>query len=73
MQTAIELRSDSLEQFADAEAAIENWPICTTTVDAAGRTALIKALAEEARNVEYAKLHPKFAQTFGLGHAPSAE
>ena len=72
-RTAISSRSDRAEQIKDAEATIENWPICATTIDGRSRAELVKALAAEARNVEFEKLHPKFAQTFGLGHAPSAE
>jgi hypothetical protein len=62
------------EQIADVEAAIENWPICTRTrrnVDA----------KYNALHEEYAKLRSEFAavvsravaQTYGLGHAPTAE
>jgi hypothetical protein len=64
------------EQTANIEAAIENWPICTTTVDAPSVDAKYNALRRE-----YAKLRSEFAavaspavtQTYGLGHAPTAE
>lgn len=72
-QAATEASSGILELPADVEAVIANWPICSTTFAPGERTALIKALAEEAREIEYAKLHPKFTQTFGLGRAPGAE
>lgn len=52
-----------------------NWPICTTTVDTRNVDAKYNALLKE-----YAKLRSEFAaavspavQTYGLGHAPTAE
>jgi hypothetical protein len=68
--------SGGLEQTADVEAAIENWPICTTTVDTRNVGAIYNALLKE-----YAKLRAEFAaagspavaQIYNLGHAPTAE
>ena len=52
-----------------------NWPICTTTVDTRNVDAKYNVLLKE-----YAKLRSEFAaalspavQTYGLGHAPTAE
>jgi hypothetical protein len=64
------------EQTANIEAAIKNWPICTATVDTWNVDAIYNALVQE-----YAKLRSEFAvagspavtQTYGLGHAPTAE
>ena len=68
--------SGGLEQTADAEAAIKNWPICTTTVDKRYVDAKYNYLLKE-----YAKARSEFAATgsraaaqiYGLGHAPTAE
>ncbi len=75
-QTVMGSPSGGPEQTADIEAAIENWPICTTMVDARNVDAKYNALPKE-----YAKVRSEFAaagslaiaQTYGLGHAPTAE
>ena len=75
-QTVMGLRSGGLEQTADVEAAIENWPICTTTLGTRDVDAKYNVLLKE-----HAKLRSEFAaqgspaigQTYGLGHAPTAE
>ena len=74
-QTVMGSPSGGPEQTADIEAAIENWPICTTTVDTRNVDTKYNALLKE-----FAKLRSEFAaalspavQTYGLGHAPTAE
>jgi hypothetical protein len=70
-QTVMGGQSGGPEQTADFEAAIENWPICTTTgetsyvdyaklhPDVALSYAGLRVLA--AKDVDYAKLHPDVA------------
>jgi hypothetical protein len=75
-QTVMGSPSSGPVQTADVEAAVENWPICTTMVDARNVEAKYSALPKE-----YAKVHSEFAaagspavaQTYGLGHPPTAE
>jgi hypothetical protein len=64
------------EQAADVEAAIKNWPICTTTVDTRNVDTTYNAVLKEYAKVraEFAAVgSPAVAQTYGLGHAPTAE
>jgi hypothetical protein len=64
------------EQTADVEAAIENWPICTTTVDTRNFDTKYNAVLKEYAKVrsEFAAVgSPAVAQTYRLGHAPTAE
>jgi hypothetical protein len=64
------------ERTADVEAAIKNWPICTRTVDTRNVDAKYNALLEEFakfRSKFAAAISPAVAQTYGLGHAPTAE
>jgi len=64
------------EQTADVEAAIQNWPICTTTVNTRNVDAKYNAVLKEYARVrsEFAAVgSPAVAQTYGLGHAPTAE
>jgi hypothetical protein len=75
-QTVMGSRSGGPEQTADIEAAIENWPICTTMVDTRNVDAKYNALPKEYTKVrsEFAAAgSPAIAQTYGLGHAPTAE
>jgi hypothetical protein len=64
------------EQTADVEAAIESWPICTTTADARKVDAEYNYLLKEYAKVRagYAAAGSRAAaQTYGLGHAPTTE
>ena len=75
-QTVMGSPSGGPEQVADVEAVIENWPICTTMVDTRNVDAKYNAGPQK-----YAKLRSEFAaagspavaQTYGLGHTPTAE
>ena len=75
-QTVMGSPSGGPEQTADVEAAIENWPICTTTVATrnvdAKNNALLKEYAE-LRSEFAAAGSPAVAQIYGLGHDPTAE
>jgi hypothetical protein len=75
-QTVMGSPSGGAEQTADVEAAIENWPICTATVDWRNVEAKYNAPRKEYAKVrsEFAAVgSPAVAQTYGLGHAPTAE
>jgi hypothetical protein len=75
-QTVTGSPSGEPEQTADIEAAIKNWPICTTTIAARNVDAEYNYLLKE-----YAKVRSGFAATgsraaaqiYGLGHAPTTE
>jgi hypothetical protein len=76
-RTAIGSPSSGLEQTADIEAAIENWPICATMVATRNVDANYNAVPKQ-----YATLRSEFAaagspaaaaRTYGLGRAPTAE
>lgn len=75
-QTVVASQFGGPRQIAGVEAAIENWPICTTTADARNVDATYNAAPKE-----YAKVRSEFAavrsravaQTYGLGHVPTAE
>ena len=75
-QTAPGSPSDGPEQTSGVVAAIENWPICTAMVGTWNAAAKYNAVPKK-----YAKLRSEFAaagsfavaQTYGLGHVPSAE
>lgn len=75
-QTVMGLPSGGSEQTADVEAAIKNSPICTTTLDTRNVDAKYNApLKEHAKlRSEFAAAgSPAVAQTYGLGHAPTAK
>ena len=75
-QTVTGSPSGGPEQTADVEAAIQNWPICTTTVNTRNVDAKYNAVLKEyarARSEFAAVGSPAVAQTYGLGHAPTAE
>jgi hypothetical protein len=75
-QAVMGSRSGGPEQTADVEAAIKNWPICTTTVAAQNIAAKFNALPKEfarLRSAFAALGSPAVAQIYGLGHAPTAE
>lgn len=75
-QTVMGSPSGGSEQTADVEAAIENWPICTTTVHTRNVDAKYNSLPKEHAKLrsEFAAVRsPAVAQTYGLGHAPTAE
>jgi hypothetical protein len=75
-QTAMGSPFGGLEQTAGIAALIGNSPVCTTTVDTrkvdAAYNAIVKAYAK-LRSEFAAAISPAVVQTYGLGHAPTAE
>jgi hypothetical protein len=70
------INSPLWQTVTGSPSAIENWPICTTTVDTRNVDAKYNALLKEfakLRSKFAAAISPAVAQTYGLGHAPTAE
>jgi hypothetical protein len=75
-QTVMGSPSGDLQQIADIEAAIENWPICAWTVGTRYADARYNYLLKQSaklRSQFAAVRRPAVAQTYDLGHAPTAE
>jgi hypothetical protein len=75
-QTAMGSPFGGSEQTADVEVPIKNWPICSTTGDTRNVDATYNAPLKERAKLrsEFAAAgNPAVTQTYGLGHAPTAE